>query len=81
VKKVIPENEIQESCGAPANIRWEELSVLFSSLSNAGLVELENTPNSKENVIYKTTSLAKSFVYFCLDPNVDYEAEMNKNVT
>lgn len=84
VKKVIPENEIQESCGAPANIRWKELSVLFSSLSNAGLVELANplkTPNSKENVIYKTTDLAKSFVYFCLDPNVDYEAEMNKNAT
>ncbi len=81
VKKVIPENEIQESCGAPGNVRWKELSVLFSSLSNAGLVERISSLGPKGNVIYKTTELAKSFVYFCLDPNIDYEAEMNKNAT
>jgi len=83
VKKVIPKNEIQESCGAPANVRWRELSVLFSSLYNAGLVEVKpsNNPNSKENVIYQTTDLAKSFVYYCLDPNVDYNAEMYKKDT
>ncbi|MFH1982470.1 MAG: hypothetical protein ABIL58_11545 [Pseudomonadota bacterium] len=83
VNKVVPAGEIQESCGAPANIRWKELVVLYSSLSNVGLVKpmgMSDDPITK-SAVYKTTELAKPFVYYCLDPKVDYEAEIYKKAT
>jgi len=79
VRTSISTDEDQDYCDSPADIRWKELNVLFRSLDNAGLVRLiaplENSDPPK-GPVYQTTELAKAFVSYCLDPSVDYEAQL-----
>jgi hypothetical protein len=65
IKHEFPDPEGQDHCGSPSNKRWTELHILFASLENAGLVTRAATD---PDIVYETTSLAKSFVWYCLPP-------------